>query len=197
MSELWPKRLLVELLVYECRYLPGDIFSVTYNLADFADKILFPVLKCCLSSYCLNRKDMTFNYCGGIWYFVDASCFDTDLWKMLSSEMCFALLFPSPSLKKGLYLTLFPPVLSLSQEEKFWDSSPVYEWYFTQDISSVQLLRHVQLFATPWIAACQALPSMEFSRQEYWSGCMCRFTDNWENTYFSYFTKNLNIFNWE
>ena len=25
-------------------------------------------------------------------------------------------------------------------------------------------------FATPWTMACQALLSMEFSRQEYWSG---------------------------
>ena len=29
---------------------------------------------------------------------------------------------------------------------------------------------HIQLFATPWAAAHQALPSMGFSRQEYWSG---------------------------
>ena len=29
---------------------------------------------------------------------------------------------------------------------------------------------HVQLFATPWIAAYQASLSMEFSRQEYWRG---------------------------
>ena len=28
----------------------------------------------------------------------------------------------------------------------------------------------VQLFATPWIVACQAPLSMEFSRHEYWSG---------------------------
>ena len=28
----------------------------------------------------------------------------------------------------------------------------------------------VQLFATPWILACQASLPMEFSRQEYWSG---------------------------
>ena len=33
-----------------------------------------------------------------------------------------------------------------------------------------KLLRHVQLFATPWTVAYQALPSMGFSRQEYWSG---------------------------
>ena len=34
----------------------------------------------------------------------------------------------------------------------------------------VKLLSHVQLFATPWIVAYQAPPSMGFSRQEYWSG---------------------------
>ena len=31
-------------------------------------------------------------------------------------------------------------------------------------------LSRVQLFATTWIAACQAPLSTEFSRQEYWSG---------------------------
>ena len=31
----------------------------------------------------------------------------------------------------------------------------------------------VQLFATPWTVAHQAPPSMEFSRQEYWSGLPC------------------------
>ena len=34
----------------------------------------------------------------------------------------------------------------------------------------VKSLSHVQLSETPWTAACQAPPSMGFSRQEYWSG---------------------------
>ena len=34
----------------------------------------------------------------------------------------------------------------------------------------VQSLSHVQLFATPCTVALQAPLSMEFSRQEYWSG---------------------------
>ena len=34
----------------------------------------------------------------------------------------------------------------------------------------VKLLSRVQLFATPWTVAYQAPQSMEFSRQEYWSG---------------------------
>ena len=32
------------------------------------------------------------------------------------------------------------------------------------------MLSHVQLFETPWIVAHRAPLSMEFSRQEYWSG---------------------------
>ena len=34
----------------------------------------------------------------------------------------------------------------------------------------VKSLSCVRLFPTPWTAAYQAPPSMEFSRQEYWSG---------------------------
>ena len=34
----------------------------------------------------------------------------------------------------------------------------------------VKLLSHLQLFATLWTVACQAPPSMGYSRQEYWSG---------------------------
>ena len=35
----------------------------------------------------------------------------------------------------------------------------------------IQLLSHVQLFATPWTVAHQAPLSMKLPRQEYWSGC--------------------------
>ena len=41
-------------------------------------------------------------------------------------------------------------------------------WYHSFNISWV--LSHVQLFVTPWTIAHQAPLSMEFSRQEYWSG---------------------------
>ena len=36
--------------------------------------------------------------------------------------------------------------------------------------SEVKSLSRVQVFATPWTVAYQAPQSMEFSRQEYWSG---------------------------
>ena len=43
-----------------------------------------------------------------------------------------------------------------------------------KDLSSpklkVKLLSREQLFATPWTVAYQAPRSMEFSRQEFWSG---------------------------
>ena len=32
------------------------------------------------------------------------------------------------------------------------------------------LVTRVQLFVNPWTVACQALPSISFSRQEYWNG---------------------------
>ena len=34
----------------------------------------------------------------------------------------------------------------------------------------MKLLSHVGLFVTPWTVACQVPPSMESSRQVYWSG---------------------------
>ena len=34
----------------------------------------------------------------------------------------------------------------------------------------VKSLSHVRLFVTPWTVVYQVLPSMGFSRQEYWSG---------------------------
>ena len=41
---------------------------------------------------------------------------------------------------------------------------------FASLCSCLCMLSLVQLFVTPWTVACQAPLSMEFSRQEYWSG---------------------------
>ena len=38
------------------------------------------------------------------------------------------------------------------------------------NVTYVQLLSYVQLFATPWTVAHQAPLLLGFSRQEYWSG---------------------------
>ena len=37
---------------------------------------------------------------------------------------------------------------------------------------------HARLCATPKTAAHQAPPSLGFSRQEHWSGCLCQITAN-------------------
>ena len=44
---------------------------------------------------------------------------------------------------------------------------PTFE--FQYPMMKVKLLSCVSLFATPWTVVYQAPPSMEFSRQEYWS----------------------------
>ena len=41
---------------------------------------------------------------------------------------------------------------------------------FKEKKEKVNSLSRVRLFATPWTVAYQAPLSMEFSRQEYWSG---------------------------
>ena len=56
---------------------------------------------------------------------------------------------------------------------KFYAKKDIYKVlkYITKYLSEwVKLLSHVQLFVIPWTEAYQAPPSMEFSRQKYWSG---------------------------
>ena len=67
---------------------------------------------------------------------------------------------PKSDPEDSLLISLIKPTVGLETAHfvKIWDSFVV-----------VQLLSHVQLFATPWTVAHQAPPSMGFSRQEYWS----------------------------
>ena len=63
---------------------------------------------------------------------------------------------------------------------ELWQEPPSTSHYLTlvrlmtdqlsESESEVKSLSHVQLFATPWTVAYRTPPSMEFSRQEYWSG---------------------------
>ena len=46
----------------------------------------------------------------------------------------------------------------------------VYQFTNTLMKVKVKSISRVRHFATPWTVAYQASPSMEFSRQEYWSG---------------------------
>ena len=49
---------------------------------------------------------------------------------------------------------------NLQKGDRSWISSSI----------AVAVLSHVQLFVAPWTAGCQASLSLEFPRQEYWSG---------------------------
>ena len=53
-----------------------------------------------------------------------------------------------------------------------WNPSELSHGLYSLEVkwSEVKSLSRVRLFATPWTVAYQAPQSMEFSRQEYWSG---------------------------
>ena len=55
---------------------------------------------------------------------------------------------------------------------KLSDLKPLssYDQFMHKIVHMLSRCSHVQLFAPPWTVARQAPPSMEFSRQEYWSG---------------------------
>ena len=53
------------------------------------------------------------------------------------------------------------------KERRSWDCGIGSETVFGVQCVCVCTLRPVRLFVTPWTVACQAPPSMEFSRQEY------------------------------
>ena len=76
----------------------------------------------------------------------------------LKMEYCSAL-------KRDEILTTWMNLESIMPSEKsqtcVWS---VCAWVFSRSLQSVQL------FVTPWTVARQAPLSMEFSRQEYWSG---------------------------
>ena len=46
-------------------------------------------------------------------------------------------------------------------------------FFFNRRYSVCAVLSHIRLFAILWTEACQAPPSMGFSRLEYWSGLPC------------------------
>ena len=50
----------------------------------------------------------------------------------------------------------------MPERAKYWETWTDREGYCCSS--------PVQLFATPWTASCQALLSMGFPKQEYWSG---------------------------
>ena len=60
---------------------------------------------------------------------------------------------------------------SLGKRQNSLRNIPVYSMYQLEFMLS--LLSHVCLFATLWTVAHEAPLSMEFSRQQCWSGLLC------------------------
>ena len=80
-----------------------------------------------------------------------------------SLQLCLTLCDPIDGSPTG---SPVPGILQARTLE--WDAisfSNAWKWK-----AKVKSLSRVRLLATPWTAAYQAPPSMELSRQEYWSG---------------------------
>ena len=78
-----------------------------------------------------------------------------------------------PSVPTILLGLLCPWTLGISSQSLQWlAAAGVAAMWLWSDCLKVKVksLSPVRLFATPWIVAYQAPQSMEFSRQEYWSG---------------------------
>ena len=70
----------------------------------------------------------------------------------------FCILFLTESLPNCISVHILP---------RFPLMNVMHVWMHAKPLSCVWL------FVTPWTVVCQALLSMEFSRQEYWSGLPC------------------------
>ena len=88
-----------------------------------------------------------------------------ELWVSLFSSYCFLANRDLGMLLAGQHL----PTPLLSQYANVLGYSPVIPDYACACVH-VKSLSCVQLPATLWAVACQALLSVGFSRQEYWSG---------------------------
>ena len=93
----------------------------------------------------------------------------------MSSHMCHLFLPWYLLTLEGLEMFYFPShIIQMTKSNILplgmrWLSGSLDEgWLFLE--SESLLLSYVQLFETPWIAACQSPLSMGFPRQEYWSG---------------------------
>ena len=72
--------------------------------------------------------------------------------------------------QKMLFLSLWDCVITYSAINLV---TPLGQGLLPSELKAkVKSLSPVQLFATPWTVACQALPCMGFSKQEYWSGLL-------------------------
>ena len=84
-------------------------------------------------------------------------------------QYLFLALCLSPSLITALPFFLYCE--HLEGKEHTYEGKTLLFYQSPEDLAYVlSLFSRVQLFVALWIIACQALLSMGFSRQEYWSG---------------------------
>ena len=79
------------------------------------------------------------------------------------------MIFPSQEYQSGLPFPI-PGIFPTQGSNPHLLCLLHWQAYYLPLKVKMKLLSHVQLFATPWTVAYQAPPSMEFSRQEFWSG---------------------------
>ena len=89
---------------------------------------------------------------------------------------------PPPSLSPSFYYYFLASCPTAQTADRSWNQrayplrvvadQPCLSW-FQVGRCMLSHFSHVRLFATPQTIAHQALLSMEFSRQEYWSGLPC------------------------
>ena len=72
--------------------------------------------------------------------------------------------FKDPEERRGLEYNQSPQCLSRAMSHGGQGPSS------SKKRKKMKSFSHVRLFASPWTVACQAPPSIGFSRQEYWSG---------------------------
>ena len=95
-------------------------------------------------------------------------------WRLLFCILLFHLAFESESEVTSVVSDSVPPHRRQPTTLPCpWDSpgkNTGVGCHFLLQCMKVKSLSRIWLLATPWTAAYQAPPSMEFSRQEYWSG---------------------------
>ena len=92
-----------------------------------------------------------------LWWLYEGAV--NDIWPSLSYWSGFVLISSPLLLCSFPHFVNFSPCLGLKSTSGNFESE-----------SKCYSLSHVQLSVTPWTVAWQAPLSMEFSRQEYWSG---------------------------